>query len=185
MLESSWFFCMCMLRGVGDILFWVFNTVDKRRVGLVKTNWEGWIFLDQGGGWCIVFRHWRWGGIFRSRKKGNGFTFLNHYWVKFCPGLYPIQSNMGLIFYPIWMNPGRRCVCSHARHAGHCFLSMCWSLRPILFQPSIRHLVFINAKRDARCARFVYVNICIISWINTLMTISLSLDVIYSIWKMY
>ncbi len=84
--------------------------------------------------------------------------------------LYSIQSNMGQIFYPIWMNPDQRCVCSPVQHACHCFLSMCRSLHHILFQPGIRHLVFINAKRDARCARFVYVNICKMSWINTLMT---------------
>ncbi len=33
----------------GDILFWALNTGKAGG----QTNWEGWIFLDQGGGICL------------------------------------------------------------------------------------------------------------------------------------
>ncbi len=59
------FFCMCMVRGGADILFWVFNTGGKRRVGWVKTNWEGWIFWTKEEG-----VHW-----FPTLKVGGGKTF--------------------------------------------------------------------------------------------------------------
>ncbi len=66
------------------------------------------------------------GRIFRSGKRGNVYIFFKSLLSKVLPWpFYPIQSNMGQIFYPIWMNPDRRCVGSPMWQAGHCFLSMC------------------------------------------------------------
>ncbi len=86
---------------------------------------------------------------------------------------YPIQRNMDLPFFLSHLDESClevyiilfTCV-----HAGHCFLSMCWHPGPF-FPPGICHSVFINIKRNAGCVRFVYVNLCKMSWINTFMTL--------------
>ncbi len=61
MLEGSWFFCMCMVRG--DILFQALNTI-----GAVRKKWEGGflvvqggeaaLFLDTEGGKHLFMPHW-------------------------------------------------------------------------------------------------------------------------------